>query len=223
MQVLASQLHFLANKNAELAIPPLFWPVNCIKIGGHVALLSDSTVYSLYCAYRLIEIILIASHCWFQASRVLLKYQNLKYSFFYCTIMQWMWVGVNLGCINAYAALEWANDIDMKLHVFATKHKAITYHENLTWWLCPDLELTPTEIYDVTWNPRILSSKDHPNTLVLLFNLLNMTKYNNFLSNIIHHKCPNFASFELFVNSWNSSLYPANQYSVRYSLVCFSL
>ena len=51
MQVLASQLHFLANKNAELAIPPLFWPVNCIKIGGHVALLSDPTVYSLYCAY----------------------------------------------------------------------------------------------------------------------------------------------------------------------------
>ena len=48
MQVLASQLHFLANKNAELAIPPLFWPVNCIKIGGHVALLSDPTVYGLY-------------------------------------------------------------------------------------------------------------------------------------------------------------------------------
>ena len=51
MQVLASQLHFLANKNAELAIPPLFWPVNCIKIGGHVALLSDPTVYSLYCGF----------------------------------------------------------------------------------------------------------------------------------------------------------------------------
>ena len=50
MQVLASQLHFLVNTNAELAIPPLFWPVNCIKIGGHVALLSDPTVYSLYCA-----------------------------------------------------------------------------------------------------------------------------------------------------------------------------
>ena len=49
MQVLASQLHFQANRNAELAIPPLFWPVNCIKIGGHVALLSDPTVYSLYC------------------------------------------------------------------------------------------------------------------------------------------------------------------------------
>ena len=53
MQVLASQLHFLANKNAELAIPPLFWPVNCIKIGGHVALLSDPTVYSLYCGVDL--------------------------------------------------------------------------------------------------------------------------------------------------------------------------
>ena len=49
MQVLASQLHFLANRNAGLAIPPLFWPVNCIKIGGHVALLSCPTVHSLYC------------------------------------------------------------------------------------------------------------------------------------------------------------------------------
>ena len=50
MQVLASQLHFLANRNAGLAIPPLLWPINCIKIGGHVALLSGPTVYSLYCA-----------------------------------------------------------------------------------------------------------------------------------------------------------------------------
>ena len=49
MLVLASQLHFMANKNAELATLPLFWPVNCIKIGGHVALLSDPAVYSLYC------------------------------------------------------------------------------------------------------------------------------------------------------------------------------
>ena len=55
MQVLASQLHFLVNKNAELAIPPLFWPVNCIKIGGHVALLSDPTVYSLCCAYTFVS------------------------------------------------------------------------------------------------------------------------------------------------------------------------
>ena len=47
MQVLASQLHFLANRNAGLAIASLFWPVNCIKIGAkHVALLGDPTVYS---------------------------------------------------------------------------------------------------------------------------------------------------------------------------------
>ena len=50
MQVLASQLPFLANRNAELAVPPLFWPDTCIKIGGHVALLSGPTVYTLYCA-----------------------------------------------------------------------------------------------------------------------------------------------------------------------------
>ncbi len=48
MQVLASRLHFLANKNAELAVPPLFWPVNCIKIGRHVALLSCSSIYFLF-------------------------------------------------------------------------------------------------------------------------------------------------------------------------------
>ena len=50
MHVLASQLLFLANRNAGLAISPLFWPVNCIKIGGHVALLSDPTVNYIYCA-----------------------------------------------------------------------------------------------------------------------------------------------------------------------------
>ena len=54
MQVLASQLPFLANRNAELAVPPLFWPDTCIKIGGHVALLSGPTVYTLYCAYGVI-------------------------------------------------------------------------------------------------------------------------------------------------------------------------
>ena len=37
-------------------------------------------------------------------------------------------VGVNLGCIDSYAVLEWTND--MKLHVFATKHKTNAYHEN---------------------------------------------------------------------------------------------
>ena len=34
MQILDSQLHFLSNGNAEMADLPLFWPVNCIKIGG---------------------------------------------------------------------------------------------------------------------------------------------------------------------------------------------
>ena len=47
MQVLACQLHFQANRNAGLAILPLFWPVNYLKIGGHVALLSGPTVYSV--------------------------------------------------------------------------------------------------------------------------------------------------------------------------------
>ena len=28
MQVLVSQLHFLANRKAELAVPPLFWPAH---------------------------------------------------------------------------------------------------------------------------------------------------------------------------------------------------
>ena len=56
MQALASQLPFLANRNAELAVPPLLWPVNCIKIGGHVALLSGPTVYTLYCDYGLPKI-----------------------------------------------------------------------------------------------------------------------------------------------------------------------
>ena len=49
MQVLNSQLPFLANRNAELAVPPLFWPVKGINIGRHVELLSGPTVYFLYC------------------------------------------------------------------------------------------------------------------------------------------------------------------------------
>jgi hypothetical protein len=40
-----------------------------------------------------------------------------------------IWQGVNLKCIDAYAVLEWANDT--KSHVFATKHKANTYSEQL--------------------------------------------------------------------------------------------
>ena len=48
MQVLASQLHFQANRNADLTVPPLLWPVNCIKIEGHAELPCGPTVYYLY-------------------------------------------------------------------------------------------------------------------------------------------------------------------------------
>ena len=42
MQVLTNQLHFLANRNAVLAIPPfIFWPVDCRKIKGHVAHITE--------------------------------------------------------------------------------------------------------------------------------------------------------------------------------------
>ena len=57
-QVLASQLPFLANRTlivSEHTVLPLFWPFNCIKIGGHVAPLSGPTVYSLYCACSLAD------------------------------------------------------------------------------------------------------------------------------------------------------------------------
>ena len=46
---------------------------------------------------------------------------------------------------DAYAVLEWSND--MKLYIFATKHILWTF--NLIWWLCLNLELTPTEIFDI--------------------------------------------------------------------------
>ena len=55
MQVLTSQLHFLANRNAGLAIPSLLWPVICIKIAGHVALPSSANVHSLIVAADKIE------------------------------------------------------------------------------------------------------------------------------------------------------------------------
>lgn len=46
-QVLVSQLPFLANRNAEMVVPPIFWLVNCIQIGRHIALLSGLTAYSI--------------------------------------------------------------------------------------------------------------------------------------------------------------------------------
>ena len=46
-----------SSRNLSRFVPPLyiswpiqlFWPGNCIKLGGHVELLSGSTVHSLYC------------------------------------------------------------------------------------------------------------------------------------------------------------------------------
>ena len=61
MQVLACELPFLANRNTELADLPLLWPVNCIKVGGHVAQLSGPTLYSLNCA--LTCTVMHAPHC----------------------------------------------------------------------------------------------------------------------------------------------------------------
>ena len=46
MQVLQS----IAYSGQSLAVPPLFWPVYCMKIAGHVELLSGPNVYSVYCA-----------------------------------------------------------------------------------------------------------------------------------------------------------------------------
>ena len=47
----------------------------------------------------------------------------------YYVILKGFWEGLNLNCIDVYAALEWANNT--KLHILATKHKAITYTEHL--------------------------------------------------------------------------------------------
>ena len=62
--------------------------------------------------------------------RIRLLYSWLWLSHY--TIVKKIWMGINLGCIDVYVVLEWAND--MKLHVFATKHKANTYHEHWPQW-----------------------------------------------------------------------------------------
>jgi hypothetical protein len=55
------------------------------------------------------------------ANELALPVQHL---FSHYGIMQWIWRGVNLKCIDAYAVLEWENDA--KFHVFVTKYKANT-------------------------------------------------------------------------------------------------
>ena len=46
-------LQFLANRNAELAAPPLLWSVNCIKKRGEddELQLITGTAYLLYCVF----------------------------------------------------------------------------------------------------------------------------------------------------------------------------
>jgi hypothetical protein len=39
-----------------------------------------------------------------------------------------------------------------------TQGQHIQWTINSLWWLCLDLELTPRQIYDVIWNPRIVNS-----------------------------------------------------------------
>jgi hypothetical protein len=48
-QVLACQLSLLANRNVGPAAPSLFRPVNWLKIGAHVTLLSCLSGYLLFC------------------------------------------------------------------------------------------------------------------------------------------------------------------------------
>ena len=47
-----------------------FWPVNCIEIGGHVALLRGPTVCSIYCDWSILHVndesITV---CWFQMAK----------------------------------------------------------------------------------------------------------------------------------------------------------
>ena len=65
------------------------------------------------------------------------------------------WVGVNLECVEDYGAWERANDL--KLHIFAIKHKADTYSKHWTHSDdCVYLQLSPTQIYGFSWNPRIV-------------------------------------------------------------------
>ena len=60
MQVLASQLPFLADRNAKLAVRPSFWLVNCMKIGGHIALLNGPDVHSRYCCLVILHLLKLA-------------------------------------------------------------------------------------------------------------------------------------------------------------------
>ena len=75
---------------------------------------------------------------------------------FHQTFLILNWVEINLKFITNDATQEWGNA--SKLFMFAIKHKADTCSKHLThsnWLLCVYLKLIPTQIFDVTWNPRI--------------------------------------------------------------------
>jgi hypothetical protein len=77
---------------------------------------------------------------------------------FHYGILQWIWRGVNLKCIDAYAVLEWENDT--KLHCHQRQGQHIQWTINSLWWLCLDLESPPPrQSYDVVWNPRMRKVK----------------------------------------------------------------
>jgi hypothetical protein len=73
---------------------------------------------------------------------------------FHYSIMQWIWQGVNLKCIDACAALEWENDT--KFHVLPPNTRLIHKTNNrLTLITVFCFRVDPRHFCDVIWNPRI--------------------------------------------------------------------
>ena len=92
--------------------------------------------------------------CWYIKRRINLSLCTqlfLGFTTLLCSESEWGSTSTVLMLI-----LYWSEQMnDMKFQAFATKHKVITYCELLIHsddCMCFDLGLTPTEIYDVTWN-----------------------------------------------------------------------
>ena len=69
-------------------------------------------------------------------------------------------MGVNLNRSNVYAVLDWANE--MKLHVFAAKHKTnacMLCTFNSLWWLVPRFNYTWLPLKSKNWNQEL---PEHP-------------------------------------------------------------
>ena len=53
--------------------------------------------------------------------------------------------------------LRWSKQISRNCtHLLPNTRSTHTVKFFSVWWQCIDLKLTPSEIYDVTWNPRII-------------------------------------------------------------------